>query len=193
VWNADELGNRAFYEARVRGSERARRVVVLGDGAKWIWNQSDTHFPDAIEIIDWYHACEHLWEVGREFYGDGTERCRRWVEAQKGFLMADKVGVVVRNIEKLRPRTKRQVKARDTNLGYFRNNRKRMQYGTFRKQGLFIGSGAVESACKHLVQQRFKGAGMRWTSGGFKRLMAIRTALKNRRFDQLWHQYKKAA
>ena len=193
IWDADDLGNRAYLEALRRGLGDAKRLVVLGDGAKWIWNQSDTHFPDAIEILDWYHACEHLWEVAREFYGDGTERCRRWVDAQKGFLMGNKVGVVIRNIDKLRARTKQQVKVQKTNLGYFRRNRKRMRYGTYRKQGLFIGSGTVESACKHLVQQRFKGAGMRWSKDGFKHLMAIRTAWKNNRFEKRWLQYKKAA
>ena len=193
IWDAADFGERAYLEAQCRGSSNAKRLIVLGDGAKWIWNQSDTHFPDAIEILDWYHACEHLWEVAREFYGEGKERCRNWVDAQKGLLMGNKVGVVIRNIDKLKARTKRQTKVQKTNLGYFRRNRKRMRYGTYRKQGLFIGSGAVESACKHLVQQRFKGAGMRWSNDGFKHLMAIRTAWKNNRFDKHWSQYKKAA
>jgi len=193
IWDAADLGERAYLEAQRRGLSAAKRLVVLGDGAKWIWNQSDTHFPDAIEILDWYHACEHLWEVAREFHGDGKERCRKWVDVQKGLLMGNKVGVVIGNIGKLKARTKRQVKVQKTNLGYFRHNRKRMRYGTYRKQGLFIGSGTVESACKHLVQQRFKGAGMRWSEHGFKHLMAIRIAWKNNRFDKHWKQYKKAA
>ena len=191
VWASDELGRRMYHEARRRGLERAGRLVVLGDGARWIWRQSDLHFGDPIEIIDWYHACEHLWEVSREFYGDETERCRRWVDSQKGFLMTDRVEVVIHNIEKLTPRTKRQTDIRRTNLGYFGDNRERMRYGTFRKQGMFIGSGAVESACKHVVQQRFKGAGMRWKKEGLKHLMAIRLARKSNRFEQAWKQYKK--
>jgi hypothetical protein len=190
VWDADELGQRVYHEARRRGSELAGRLVVLGDGARWIWNQSGHHFPDAIEIIDWYHACEHLWEVGREFYGDGTDRCCRWVEAQKDFLKEDRVEVVLRNIEKLRPGTKRQTDLRRTNLTYFDGNRERMRYGRFRSEGLFVGSGFVESACKHVVQQRFKGAGMRWKKTGLKCLMAIRVARKSQRFEQAWNLYK---
>ena len=124
-------------------------------------------------------------EVGREFYGDGSDRCRGWVEAQGGFLVGDKVEIVIRNAEKLRPRTKCQVKVRQTNLGYFQHNRDRMRCGTFRKEGLFIGSGAVGSACKHLVQHRFKGAGMRLSRDGVKHVMAIRAASRNRGFEHL--------
>lgn len=193
VWDADELGNRLYLEASRRGLSNANRVVVLGDGARWIWNQSDTHFPRAIEILDWYHACEHLWEVAREFYADGTDRCREWVEMQKRLLMNDEVRTVIQDIEGLEPHTKQQQQVRKTNIGYFKRNRQRMKYKTYRKKGLFIGSGAVESACKHLVQQRFKGAGMRWSQNGFKHLIAIRTAYKNNRFDELWDKYKKAA
>jgi hypothetical protein len=190
VWDSEELGRRVYHEARRRGSDSASRLVVLGDGAKWIWNQSEYHFGDAIEIIDWYHACEHLWEVSREFYEDGSEQCRRWVELQKSLLMSDRVEHVVQNIENLTPRTKRQTEIQRTNLGYFNGNRERMRYGRFRKQGLFIGSGSVESACKHLVQQRFKGAGMRWKKNGFKNLMAIRTTYRSNRFQQAWDLYK---
>ena len=90
------------------------------------------------------HVVYFEMEVGREFYGDGSDRCRGWVEAQVGFLVGDKVEIIIRNAEKLRPRTKRQVKVRQTNLGYFQHNRDRMRCGTFNREW---GGG------EHLVQE----------------------------------------
>jgi hypothetical protein len=185
---AEAFGRRLLAEAARRGAleivawqggltGRAlgvlRRVVVLGDGAVWIWNLASEHFGERIEIVDFYHAVEHLWAVARALHGPETAAGTAWAEARRHELRHQGPEPVLRALAQVTPPTP---EARDLvrrARGYFRTNAARMAYPTFRAAGLPIGSGAVESAAKHLVQQRMKRAGMRWSEPGARGLLAL--------------------
>ena len=157
-----------------QGVAALRLVVVLGDGAKWIWVTAASQFGTVIEIVDFYHACEHLTTVAGLLHGAGSPEAATWAAARRDELrtagvdailpqLAAPVGLAVDTLAKLR-----------TEQGYFRSTQARMQYATFRKQGLPIGSGAVESSARHVIQQRLKRAGMRWSQPGGRALIALR-------------------
>lgn len=172
---------------------RARRVVVMGDGAPWIWNLAGLHFPGAIEIVDFYHAAEHLWSTGEALWGDrgSSAATRSWVRHHRRSLRKGRVDLVIAAIERaqetrgpMRPPACRETIRR--NLAYFKNNRERMAYARFKAMHLPIGTGAVEGACKHVVQSRFKLPGCRWSHRGLKNMLALKQLRLNQNWDQLW-------
>jgi hypothetical protein len=186
-----------------RGLYLLRSVVVLGDGAVWIWNLAADHFGERVEIVDFYHAAEHLWEVANAVYGAGSEAARAWAKARIHDLRDEGAAPVRKALAALLPR---RGAAEDADpapeaaeaapepddqapppalgeparelvrreLGYFRTNAARMDYPGFRALGLPIGSGAVESAGKYAVQLRMKRPGSRWSDGGGEAILAVR-------------------
>ena len=164
------------------GGEQAvlRQVVILGDGAKWIWEHAAATFGnERIEILDWYHCCTHLWTIGGAMYGVGKPETAAWVEHAKDLLWERGPADLLALLATLQASTEEGGKVLATERGYFRTNAGRMHYQTYRDQGLPIGSGAVESAAKHLVQQRMKRAGMRWSDLGARAILHLRCALLN--------------
>ncbi len=164
------------------GGEEAilRRVVVLGDGAKWIWEHvASTFGTERVEILDWYHCCQHLWAVGDALHGAGTTAAAEWVSQAKDVIWQDGPDALLRVLATIRATTEETAKILATERGYFRTNAERMHYSTYRDQDLPVGSGAVESAAKHLVQQRMKRAGMRWSDLGARAILHLRCALLN--------------
>ena len=157
-----------------------RRVVIIGDGARWIWEHVATTFgTERIEILDWFHCCQHLWAVGAAVHGAGTPPAAAWVSQAKDVLWQEGPDALLRLVGNARPANAETAKALDTERGYFRTNAGRMHYSRYREQGLLVGSGAVESAAKHLVQQRMKRAGMRWSDLGARAILHLRCALLN--------------
>lgn len=155
----------------------AKQVVVLADGAKWIWNLADTFVRGAIQILDYTHAKQHLFNFAKILYGEGKPEVFALVRELKGLLLDDQIETVITKLESLagiNPELKKEA-------NYFRNNKKRMRYKTFKDQGLAIGSGAVESAGKRLAQGRVKGAGMRWNVKDLNPVLMFRAALFERR------------
>jgi len=170
-----------------------RRKVVMGDGARWIWNLSALHFPGAIEIVDFYHAVEHLWDVGEALWGDRqtSTATRSWVRRYRRRLRDGRVDLVIGAIERvLAQRTAKlsgeRLKSARVNLEYFRRNEDRMRYGRFRQMKLPIGTGVVEGACKYVVQSRFKRPGSRWSRQGLKKMLALKLMRLNNRWESLW-------
>jgi hypothetical protein len=165
-----------------------RPVVVVGDGAPWIWNLAEL-FGRRVEILDWYHADEHISHMGRVLYGEGTSKAEEFRAAQLDRLANDRVEDV---IEALRFLSRRQRSAYKRNeidklLGYLIKNRHRMMYRTFRQLGYSIGSGAVESAVNHVVQQRMKRPGMRWKADGADAMLALRSVYRSHgAWDSFW-------
>jgi hypothetical protein len=157
-----------------------RRVVVLGDGAPWIWHLAAEYFGDRIEIVDWYHASQHLWALAHALYGTGTEAAQRWVTARLQELAEHGAAAVLQAFRKLRPTTAAGREALRVERGYFRTNEARMDYPRFRAAGWPIGSGAVESAARHLVQLRLKRPGARWSAAGGQAILALRAQLLSR-------------
>jgi hypothetical protein len=156
-----------------RGLALLRPVAVLGDGAPWIWNLAGEAFGTRTEIVDFYHATEHLSAVATALFADDEAHVRAWAMAQRDQLWTDGVDPILATLSATPGTTSPQRETLRRERGYFQTNQHRMQYPTFRAAGLPIGSGAVESACKLVVQRRMKGPGMRWSDDGAAGMLAL--------------------
>lgn len=150
-----------------------REVVVLGDGAPWIWNLAAEHFGRRTEIVDWFHASEHLWAAAKALHGAGTPEAAAWAKAATDLLWDQGPGPVRRLLERAEPPDAAAAEVLRLERGYVAANAGRMDYPTYRARGLPVGSGAVESAARHLVQDRMKRAGMRWSERGGEAMLAL--------------------
>jgi hypothetical protein len=186
---AQEFGLRVRREAQRRGAGRARKLVFLGDGAPWIWELQRVNFPEALPILDLYHALEHLDKLCENLFPTtrAKETTTRWFEMLKNDQVAD---VITQAQERLRalalepePREKLQ-----TQIDYFEKNKSRMLYKTYRDAGLFYGSGVVEAGCKAVIGQRLKNSGMFWTEAGATNILNLRCALKGNRWNECWER-----
>ena len=168
-------------------------VVFIADGAKWFWNWIETFYPQAIQILDFFHVKEHLCQYAQLYFKE-AEEAKKWIDSQTELLMDDKAEEVINNI-KLLPQSKnrKEKQARDNLIGYYRDNVKRMQYKTFKEKGLLIGSGAIESAHRNIIQQRVKLSGQRWTKEGVQKIINLRMANKSNLWDKVVELTKKAA
>lgn len=178
------FAQRAAREAKRRGFDQAGRRVVLGDGALWIWNLADELFPGATQIVDLYHAKEHLSDVAKAIYGPGSDLGRQWAKRRNDEL--DK-GMLDALLQALRIHAETIDEARKC-LDYFTRNRHRMRYPEFRSQGLSVGSGVVEAGCKVAIGTRLKRAGMHWTLDGANAIIALRCCKLSGRFDNFWER-----
>ena len=171
------------------GLKRAQQVVVLGDGAHWIWDLANEQFPGAVQIVDLYHAKEHLWQVAHAVFGQGTREAISWAEAACDLLVHGRIEDLVAQISELAsipPPPGKSKSIPEQAVGYFTTNAERMRYPAFRAQGMHVGSGIAEAACKTVVATRLKRAGMRWTPDGLDALLPLRTAKLNQTYDQFW-------
>jgi hypothetical protein len=179
---ATRFGPRLALEAHRRGLEGAAWIAVLGDGAAWIWALAAEHFPTAVHIVDWFHASERVWALGRALYGAETDETTAWVEGQLGRLAQGQAATLATEWQTL-PCRGEAATVRDEQVTYFTNQASRMAYDRYRADGWDIGSGMVESACKHLIAAREKGAGMRWSEAGAHTVAAVRVMLRNEGWD----------
>ena len=187
IETAEEFGPRLHAEAVRRGLTPATTTIVLGDGAPWIWNRADEHFSGAVQIVDLYHAREHLEAVGRLAFGSGTAAGQAWVAARRDELDDGDVDVIIAEITKLPAASDphRQDEVRKE-AEYFETNKLRMCYKYFRGRGFFVGSGVVEAGCKTVIGHRLKQSGMRWTVAGANAVIALRCRLLGNRWEELW-------
>jgi hypothetical protein len=183
------FAQRADREARRRGFDHAARRVVLGDGAPWIWNLADEQFPGAIQIVDLFHAKQHLSDVAKAIYGPGSDLSQLWAKQRHDELDAGKLDAL---LAALRVHADANEDARKC-LDYVTGNRHRMRYPEFRAQGLCVSSGVVEAGCKVVIGTRLKRAGMRWTVSGADAIIALRSCLLSGRFEDFWEQRSAAA
>ena len=191
VRDMDGAGERLYAEAVGRGVRPEEDTVVcLADGAPVNWSQFELHFPHRVEVLDYYHAVEHLWVAGRAGLGDSGDKTRTWVEEQSTRLWQGQVSALIAGLETLSQRTASEAVAREAR--YFRTNQERIRYNQYRQSGYPIGSGKVESACKQLVTARLKGPGMRWSDGGAQSVLTLRCALLSQRWDHAWSLTKAA-
>ena len=186
IETAEEFGRRIFTEAIRRGSRCAEKVIVLGDGAPWIWNLADEHFPEAVHVVDLYHAREHLCAIAKLFYGPGTPKAKAWSETRTTELDAGDVEKVLSAIARLRPTDKTLDDERRRARAYFQTNAERMRYSQFRAQGLFVGSGVIEAGCKTIIGRRLKQSGMRWTVRGANAIIALRCCELSGQWEPFW-------
>ena len=174
------LAQRVAREATRCGFDQAKRQVALGDGAPWIWNTVSEQFPQAIQIVDLFHAKERLWKVAHDAYGSDGDLAAAWAHARGAELEEGRIGTVLAALRRL-PGEEAQAA-----VGYFQNNRKRMRYAEFRRQGLGVFSGVVESGCKQVVGNRLKRGGMHWTVDGGNAIIALKCCLLSNRFEDFW-------
>jgi len=180
------LGEKLWAEGVRRQVPAAREKVWVSDGAAWIWGLCQDYWPEAVQIVDWYHAKTHLHRAGELLLGEGTARSKSWVERQAGELYRGQVWRITEELESEAERLPgEQGEALRREAGYFRRNQRRMQYLEYREEGWPIGSGAMESGCKQFAQ-RLKGPGMRWSRRGAERMLALRATILSGRFDQIW-------
>jgi len=193
VETAEEFGKRIYLEAWNRGWSRAPKKVVMGDGAEWIWNLAAEHFPGAIQIVDLYHARQHLWELARRLYPNEEGRQKAWMKVHQKRLLdqgkIEKLVGVLGAIESGHPEVAEKLR---TEADYFERNAERMRYPKFRRQHLFVGSGVIEAGCKTVIASRFKRSGMFWTVRGANAILALRCCQLNGRFEDYWEGRREA-
>jgi len=166
---------------RHAGGDRAAEVIVLADGARWIWNMVEDLLPHAVQILDFSHAKQYLWDAGKLIYGESSAFVAPWVKEQETLLLEDKVARVLAHLEHFLDLAPPLTPI----LHYFQHNQARMRYGTYRQRGYFIGSGAIESAGKQLAAGRIKGPGMRWNVTELNALLTLRCLF----LDHSWQAY----
>jgi hypothetical protein len=175
------FGRALYLEGYRRGAAHAKEVVAIGDGAHWIWKLVAEHFPNALQIVDWYHASQYVWNVAKAVYGEGTSGARRWAHKRLDDLWEGRMRLVLKALEKQRSHASDAVAQA---VSYYTNNQQRMHYPEYRARGIQIGSGSLESGCKHLIGQRLKQAGMIWNVQGARTVAKVRARLKSNR----WHE-----
>jgi hypothetical protein len=178
-----ELGRRLHWEALRRGLGRAQWILVVGDGAPWIWNVAADRWATAAELLDFYHASEHVWELGRALYGES--RAKEWVEARLHELRHGQEETFWAQLAVLKAPCGPKGQTVREQQHYFARQSQRMNYQEIADRGWPIGSGAVESACSG-HQNRFKRRGQFWTREGLARLAALKQARQNNYWDELW-------
>jgi hypothetical protein len=190
IETAEEFGLRIYTEAWKRGWDRATTRVVMGDGSHWIWNIAEQHFPGAIQIVDLYHAREHLWDLARKLYPADEVAQKRWLMRKLDWLENGKIEKLVAALGKLADESTHAelIKAIRIEAEYFNSNRDRMRYPEFRKQNLFVGSGVIEAGCKTVIGSRLKQSGMFWTVSGANAIIALRCCRISGKFEAYWEE-----
>jgi hypothetical protein len=186
IETAAEVGWRIYGEAERRGLRRAAQLIIIGDGAPWVWGLAAEHFPGAIEIVDLYHVREHLTALSKLVYGVAGAKAREWATARLAQLDEGEVESLLLSLRRLRPTAAQTQEAVRQAIGYFDGNRERMRYAKFRRQQLFVGSDVIEAGCKTIVGYRLKQSGMRWRLRGANAIISLRCAQLSCRWEESW-------
>ena len=175
------FGQLLCLEACRRGVLQAKEVVAIGDGAHWIWNLVEEHFPEALQIVDWYHATEYLHKAAHAIYGEESALAKQWAKARLDELWDGEVTTVLAALQAHAASGKAAVAAAIT---YYTNNAERMHYPEYRARGIQIGSGSIESGCNHVIGTRLNQAGMIWNVEGARAVAKVRARLKSGRWEE---------
>jgi hypothetical protein len=190
---AEEFGKRIYLEAWNRGWSRAEKKVVIGDGAEWIWNLADQHFPGSIQIVDLFHARQHLWDIARNLFPHDEVSQKQWMKIHRKRLLdkgkIEKLVLALRSISSSDPDVIEKLRIE---ADYFEKNAARMRYPRFRRQHLFVGSGVIEAGCKSVIGSRLKQSGMFWSVRGANSIIALRCCHLNGRFEDYWESRRAA-
>jgi hypothetical protein len=178
--DAATFGEQLWAEAAARGVLLASEVVLLGDGSHWIWDLGSLYFPQAVQILDWYHASSYLWAAAHAIYGEGTDLAKRWAAEHLTLLWDGKVVDVIATLQAHSGTGTAVAEA----ISYYSYHQGRMRYAEYRARGLQIGSGSIESGCKQVIGARLKQAGMIWAAEGAVAVATVRTWLKSGRWEE---------
>jgi hypothetical protein len=188
--DADAVYRILVAELLLRGAARAKEIALIGDGALWIWNRADAlakalglEAEKIVKVADFYHAVEHLTKVAELCRGWSENRRKRWVRAMRSWLKNGRVVDVITEIEELcRGRNAKKLR---TELQYFRDRQAMMRYSAYKRRGIPLGSGAVESAIRRIVNLRLKGPTIFWREENVERMLHLRAYFKAGRWDEL--------
>jgi hypothetical protein len=183
---AEEFGKRIYLEACQRGWNSAVKKVVPGDGAEWIWNLADLHFPQAIQIVNLYHARQHLWELARKLHPNDAVKQKAWMKKHQRLLDKGKIEKLVLTLGAIDSANSEVIEKLRIETNYFERNAERMRYPKFRRQHLLVGSGVIEAGCKSVIGSRLKQSGMFWTVRGANAIVALRCCQLNGQFEDYW-------
>lgn len=183
----EAIGELLWQEAVQRGWQTAFDREVVADAAAWIWNLVADYFYDSLQVVDWFHAVEHLSKAAESAYPDALPTRQRWLKQHKTFLFqgeAEQIGQQLQQLAQTAAPAAQEIL--ETEAAYFDKHKHRMRYLDWRNEGWLIGSGTVESAAKQ-YKHRFTAAGMRWKREGLERLIPIRSAVLSGTFSDRWH------
>ncbi len=186
IETASQFGSRIYWEPWRRGWHRAAKKVVIGDGAEWIWNNADQYFPGAVQIVDLFHARQHLWDVARLLHPGDIPRQKQWILRHQPKLDDGQIEKLVRFLRSIDAASPSLAEVIRIEAAYFEGNAERMRYPEFRRQHLFVGSGVIEAGCKTVIGSRLKQSGMFWTVSGANAIIALRCSHFNGRFEDYW-------
>ena len=186
IESAEEFGPRIYAEAVRRGVREAGEVVVLGDGATWIWTIADLHFYGATQILDLYHALDHVTVVAKSVHGVIDKKAKKSLDGRTEQLKKGDIKALLRSLKRLHPEENEARLILSREIEFFRKNRERMRYDEFQKRGLFVGSGVVEAGCKTVIGRRLKQSGMRWTVRGANAIIALRCCQISGKWEGYW-------
>jgi len=181
---ASEFGDLVWATGCRRKADLAEEVVFVADGAPWIWKLVSWYYPEAVQIVDWYHAAAYLEALAEQIFGENEQLRELWLEEAKGELWEGRVDNVIATCREWEGHPQAGEAARAA-ISYYSNNRERLDYARFRRSGYMIGSGTVESGCKQIVTQRLKRAGARWTKHGARMTAKARAAYLSEQLDEL--------
>lgn len=186
----NEFRNRVSLLYHQIATEKPRNTVVIGDGAHWIWEMAQSQFPGSIEILDFFHLSEYVWAVAKAAYPKSEQKQKDWVRIQQQLLKKSQWQTVIQNSHQLKSNKKNLIEAITDLERYLTNNKSRIDYHSYLKAGLMIGSGVVESSNRRVVTQRLKQAGMHWSKTGAEGVMALRAAYlsNSNRWTSFWSQ-----
>jgi hypothetical protein len=176
------FGWRLYAEALRRGLNQAQTVIALTDGARYNRTIVQTHFPEAVHIVDLFHAYEHLTALAQILWGPEATAPKAW----RDWLEAGDIGRLARQAGRQLPASGQSKKSLRKALGYFEHNAPQMRYAEFRKKKFFVGSGVVEAGCRTVIGQRLKQSGMRWSVRGANAIIALRCCILSGRFEDFW-------
>jgi hypothetical protein len=176
------FGWRLYAEALRRGLDQAKTVIALTDGARYNRTIVQTHFPDAVHIVDLFHAYEHLTAIAQILWGQEAKAPLAW----RALLEAGDIARLVRKAGKYLPASVKSKKAMLKQLGYFQKNAAQMCYAQYRQKKFFVGSGVVEAGCRTVIGERLKQSGMRWSVRGANAIIALRCCILSGRFEDFW-------
>jgi hypothetical protein len=175
--NSLTFGKRFRVLGHLEGADNCAKVGIVADGSAWIWQEVGKYYARRVQILDYFHASQHLWKVGFARFGEGSQEAVQWVHSQQLELLSDNVEAVIANIADWKAESGMASEVQRQVLTYLCTHSRRLRYETFQSAGYHIGSGVVEAGCKGVVQARMKGPGMRWSRAGAEAILQLRCAV----------------